>query len=124
MPDNYITSVDEKGSINISEDVINVMVMAAVSEIDGVAGLSNAIGTDIAEFLGLKNNTRGVKVSSDNGRAVIDILVMIRYGYGVAEVARKIQEEVSASVEAMTGVKPVVNIHVTGIAFEKTDVKG
>lgn len=49
---------------------------------------------------------------------------MVRYGYSVAQVARRVQEEVAASVEAMTGMRPVVNIHVTGIAFEKTDVKG
>lgn len=124
MPENYVTSRDEKGSVSISEDVINVMVTAAISEIDGVAGLSNAIGTDIAEFLGIKNSPKGVKVTSDNGRAIIDILLMVRYGYSVAQVARRVQEEVAASVEAMTGMRPVVNIHVTGIAFEKTDVKG
>ena len=39
MPENYITSQTEKGNISISEDVIHVMVNAAVSEIEGVAGL-------------------------------------------------------------------------------------
>ena len=34
------------------------------------------------------------------------------------------QEQVAASVESMTGFKVCVNVHVTGIAFEKTDMKG
>ena len=55
MPENYIARQDEHGSINISEDVIAVMVAAAASEVDGVAGLANTIGTDLAELLGRKS---------------------------------------------------------------------
>ena len=124
MPENYVTSQDERGSVCISEDVIAVMVTAAVAEIEGVAGFSNAIGADIADFLGRKSTVRGVRVSTENGAAVLDVLVMVRYGYNVAEVARKVQAEVAANLEAMTGLKVRVNVHVTGISFEKTDMKG
>ena len=37
MPENYITCQDEKGSINISEEVVMSMVRAAITEVDGVA---------------------------------------------------------------------------------------
>lgn len=124
MPENYVTSQDERGSVSISEDVIAVMVTAAIAEIDGVAGFSNAIGADIAEFLNRKGTTRGVKVSNEETGAVLDVMVMVRYGYNVADVAAKVQTEVAANLEAMTGLKVRVNVHVTGISFEKTDVKG
>ena len=124
MPENYVTSQDERGSVSISEDVIAVMVTAAIAEIEGVAGFSNSIGTDIADFLGRKTAVRGVRVSTDNGCAVLDVLVMVRYGYNVAEVAKKVQAEVAANLEAMTGLKVRVNVHVTGISFDKTDMKG
>ena len=125
MPDNYLSSQTEKGTISVSEDVITVMVTTAVSEIEGVASLSSATSNDIAEFLGLKNNTtKGVKIASDKNEAVIDVLIMVRYGFGVTVVAKKVQEKVAASVEAMTGLKTRVNVHVTGIAFDKTDMKG
>lgn len=124
MPENYVTSQDERGSVSISEDVIAVMVTAAIAEIEGVAGFSNAIGTDIADFLGRKTAVRGVRVSTDNDCAVLDVLVMVRYGYNVAEVAKKVQAEVAANLEAMTGLKVRVNVHVTGISFDKTDMKG
>ena len=117
MPENYIS---------ISEDVIQVMVNAAVSEIEGVAGLSSVPGADIAEFLGIKSATTppSVKIAAENGQAVIDILIMVRYGYGVTVVAKKVQDQVAVSVEDMTGLKTVVNVHITGIAFDKTDMKG
>ena len=125
MPDNYLTSQTEKGNICVSEDVITVMVTTAVSEIEGVASLSSATSNDIAEFLGLKNSTtKGVKIAADNNEAVIDVLIMVRYGFGVTVVAKKVQEKVAASVEAMTGLKTRVNVHVTGISFDKTDMKG
>ncbi len=123
MPDNYVTSQTEKGGVFIAEDVISLIVSAALSEVEGVAGLSNAIGTDIAEFLGLKSVARGVKVSSQDGCTTVEILLMVRYGYSVAVVARKVQDAVSASLEAMTGMKAVVNVHVTGISFEKAEIK-
>ena len=111
MPENYITSQTEKGNISISEDVIQVMVNAAVSEIEGVAGLSSVPGADIAEFLGIKSATTppSVKIAAENGQAVIDILIMVRYGYGVTVVAKKVQDQVAVSVEDMTGLKTVVS---------------
>ena len=124
MPENYVTSLNERGSVSISEDVIAVMVNAAIAELEGVAGTSSAVGADIAEFLGRKGANRGVRVSTVNGETVLDVLVMVRYGYNVADIAKKVQNEVAANLEAMTGLKVVVNVHVTGIAFEKTDMKG
>ena len=102
------------------------MVNAAVSEIEGVAGLSSVPGADIAEFLGIKSASTqpSVKISAENGQAIIDILIMVRYGYGVTVVAKKVQDLVAASVEDMTGLKTSVNVHITGIAFDKTDMKG
>ena len=124
MPDSYVTNQTEKGNISISEDVIVVMVNAAVSEIEGVAGLTNPTSTDIAEFLGIKNAPKGIRISNENGEVTVDLVILVRYGFGVTVVAKKVQEQVAASVESMTGLKVRVNVHVTGISFDKTDMKG
>ena len=124
MPESYVTNHTEKGNISISEDVVTVMVTAAIAEIEGVAGLANPTSTDIAEFFGIKNAAKGVKLSAEDGVLTVDVVIMVRYGYGVTVVAKKVQEQVAASVESMTGFKVRVNVHVTGIAFEKTDMKG
>lgn len=54
MAENYITCQGDKGNINISEDVIVSVVRGAITEIDGVAGLANTAGADLAELLGIK----------------------------------------------------------------------
>ena len=53
MGENYITCQAEKGSINISEEVLVSMVRAAINEIDGVASLANNAGNELAELLGI-----------------------------------------------------------------------
>ena len=58
MPESYVTNHTEKGDISISEDVVALMVSAAISEIEGVSGLSNPTSTDLAERFGLKNAAR------------------------------------------------------------------
>ena len=124
MPESYVTNHTEKGDISISEDVIALRVSAAVSEIEGVSGLSNPTSTDLAERFGLKNAARGIRISSEGDVITVDVAIMVRYGYGVTVTAKKIQEQAAASVESMTGLAVRVNVHVTGIAFDKADMKG
>ena len=74
MPD-YITCQDEKGVIHISEDVVLAMVRAAVSEVDGVAGLASSAGTELADLFGLKSASKGVKVQIVDGVINIDTII-------------------------------------------------
>ena len=48
-----------------------------------------------------------MKIAAENGQAVIDILIMVRYGYGVTVVAKKVQDQVAVSVEDMIYLKIV-----------------
>ncbi|MGE4353503.1 MAG: Asp23/Gls24 family envelope stress response protein [Oscillospiraceae bacterium] len=119
MAENYIARQDERGSINISEDVIAVMVGAAIAEVEGVAGLSNTIGSEIADFIGRKSVTKGVKVQFVEDKIVVDVIVMVRFGTKITEVGEKVQEAVASAVESMTGLDAIVNVHISGISYEK-----
>lgn len=114
MPENYINISCEKGSVHISEEVIAVITAAAISEVEGVAGIAGA-----NEFVGKKNVSRGVKVYFGEDEITIDTHIMVRYGSGIAGVAGKVQDSVISAVESMTGIKPTVNVHVTGVTFDK-----
>ncbi len=128
MPDNYFITETDNGRICLAEDVIIVMVNAAIAEIDGVSRVSTATGAanDIAEFLGLKNApNKHIKVSQDeSGTVLVDVVIMVKYGFPVTTVAKTVQERVSDALEGMGGINCRVNVHVSGIAFDKTDVKG
>ena len=115
----YISCQDANGSINISDDVVTVVVTAAVREVDGVAGLASAAGGELAELFGKKPGGKGVKVQFEDGKVVVDALILVRYGYAIAAVARKVQDSVTGAIESMIGYTPVVNVHVSGVAFDK-----
>lgn len=120
MAENYITRVEEKGTINISDDVIATMVRIALKEVDGVAGMAVTAGPAVADLLGKKTTSKGVKVSFGEDAMSIDVVIMVKYGSNVVNVASSVQETVMTHVQAMTGVDNVtVNVHVSGIAFDR-----
>ena len=67
MADNkqYITQIQENGSVMISEDVISTIVSHAVEDVEGVVGLSVKPGADIVDIIGKKNWGKGLKVTID-----------------------------------------------------------
>lgn len=120
MGENYITCQEENGSINISEEVISSIVRSAISEVEGVAGLSNTAGSEIAELIGLKTTSRGVKVQFVENKIVVDVIITVCYGSNIVGVAKNVQDKLINVVQSTTGIDQAeVNVHVSGIAFEK-----
>ena len=119
MADNkeYITQVQENGSIMISEEVVATIALNALSENEGYAGLSTKPGADIAELIGKKNWGKGIKVTiTENNELYIDCNICIFYGYSVMAVAKNIQDSVASALESSTGVTVLgVNVNVCGI---------
>ena len=113
----YITQVQENGSVMISEDVIATIVAHAANEVEGVVGLSVKTGADIAELIGKKNWGKGVKiVINEDDKLSIECNITISYGQSVVAVAKTVQDAITNAVESMTGVEIVaVNVNVCGI---------
>ena len=120
----YFTQEMENGSIQISEDVVASVTGMAVLEVEGVCGLSSSIGTDIAEMLGMKTLSKGVRLSTtETGALRIDCDVVSKFGQNIFELAKNVQENVKSSVESVTGLTVnQVNVNISGIAITK-DVK-
>ncbi len=115
----YLVRKEENDSINISEDVVLSIVTKALGEIEGAGALMNATYTEqIAGQIKGKKPLRGVRVEAKEDGVVIDVHMMVKYGYSIPEVAEKAQESIAGSVGSMTGfaVKGV-NVHVGGISF-------
>jgi len=113
----YITQVQENGSVMISEDVVAAIVAQSVKDVEGVVGLNVKPGADIAEMIGKKNWGKGMKIFiAEDNSITVDCEVVVGYGQGVVAVAKAVQDAVSAALESMTGVKVnAVNINVCGI---------
>ncbi len=107
----------EENGIEISTDVIAVIAGVAVSEVQGVAGMSGGFAGGITEVLsGKKNLAKGIKVEKENEKAKIDVNIIVEYGSRIPDVAFEIQTRVKKAVENMTGFKvEEVNVHVQGV---------
>ena len=118
MADNYISRRMEQGTINISDDVVASLVKSAIVETEGFGELASAAGADITDFIGIKMNSKGIKVRFEDNRIIIDVVITAKYGFNIVEVSKKVQESVLSSVQSSTGFEDtVVNVHVAGIAF-------
>ena len=111
------------GTIRIADEVVSIIAGLAATEVEGVAGMSGGIAGGIAEILGRKNFSKGVKVEVGEKEAAIDLYIIVKYGVRIPDIALNVQEAVKAAIENMKGLSTVeVNVHVQGVGFPE-DVK-
>ena len=112
MADNkqYITQVQENGSVKISEDVVTTIVIHAIEEVEGVAPVP------VRSDLLAKRKLVKIVIGQDNALS-IGVVIYVKFGNSVVEVAKAVQQNIIESVESMTGVKVLrVNVNVNGSA--------
>jgi len=122
MGDNkgYIKNADEKGSINISEDVVAVIAATAAIEVEGVHGLYHTHGKELINMIGKRLLSRGVKLDIDGDDVTIDVYIVAEMGYSVSEVGAEAQKAVASAVESAVGVTvKAVNVHICGVSLKK-----
>jgi uncharacterized alkaline shock family protein YloU len=112
------TEHNDVGVIRIADEVVGIIAGLAATEVPGVAGMSGGLVGGIAEMLGKKNLSKGVKVEVGEREAAVDLYIIAEYGVRIPDVALGVQENVKRAIESMTGLDVVeVNIHVQGVGF-------
>lgn len=122
--DNELLSEDDIGAVRVADEVVSVIAGLAATDIEGIAGMSGGLVGGIAEMLGRKNLSKGVKVEVGEREAAVDLYIIVKFGVRIPEVALNVQERVKEAIEQMTGLKVVeVNVHVQGVATEEPEKK-
>ena len=122
--DNELLSEDDIGAVRVADEVVSVIAGLADTDIEGIAGMSGGLVGGIAEMLGRKNLSKGVKVEVGEREAAVDLYIIVKFGVRIPEVALNVQERVKEAIEQMTGLKVVeVNVHVQGVATEEPEKK-
>lgn len=120
MTDNIKDEKNDIGSVRISNDVVAIVSGVAATEIKGVVGMSGGITGGITELLGMKNLSKGVKVEVNGNDTNIDLYLVVEYGSNIAEVGKKVQENVKSTVETMTGLNVLnINVNIQGVSVPK-----
>jgi uncharacterized alkaline shock family protein YloU len=118
MSEEVKKEVKQDNSIQISEDVVANIAGMAIEGIKGIAEMSGGFAGGISEVLsGKKNMAKGIKVDIKEGKAKIDVNIIVEYGSRIPDVAYEIQVKSKKAVEDMTGLKvDEVNVHVQGVS--------
>ena len=114
-----VLSEQSHGTIRIADEVVSIIAGLATLEVAGIAGMSGGFVGGIAEILGKRNLSKGVKVAVGETETAIDLYVITDYGVSIPDVAKAVQKNVKTAIENMTGLEVVqVNVHVQGIKLQ------
>jgi len=113
----YVTQIQDNGTVMISEDVIASIVAHTVNDVEGVAGLTGKPGADIAEIIGKKGWGKGMKILiAEDESLSIECNISVQYGQSVVSVAKAVQDSITTALESMAGVVVnSVNVNICGI---------
>jgi uncharacterized alkaline shock family protein YloU len=112
------TTQRDLGTVRIADEVVAVIAGLAATEIEGVAGMSGGVAGGIAEMLGRRNLSKGVKVEVGEHETAIDLFLIVDFGARIPDVALRVQENVKQAIESMTGLSLVgINVHIQGVSF-------
>lgn len=107
---------ENNGNVNIADEVIAVIASMAASEVEGVASMVTGVAGNFAELIGMKNTSKGVKITKDADTVALDLAIIVEYGAKIPDVSWNVQTKVKRDVEDMTGLSvSAVNVSVDSI---------
>lgn len=116
----HLNSDGKKGDVQIADEVIAVIAGLAATEVKGVSKMSGNITKEIISKLGMKNLSKGVKVSFQSNQLAVQVAIVLKYGYSIPKVSSMVQEKVKTAIENMTGITvKEVSVHILGIDKEE-----
>ena len=105
------------GEIQISSDVIAMYAGMTAVECFGIVGMAAVSMKDgLVKLLKMDSITRGINVSLDNNKLVLDFHVIVAYGVSILAVTDNLISNVKYKVEEFTGIEiKKINIFVEGV---------
>ena len=91
------------GEVHISDEVVAIIAGLAATEIEGVQSMAGNITNELVSKLGMKNLSKGVKVTISDDSVEVSLALNIKYGYEIPAVSKKVQDKVKSAIETMTG---------------------
>ena len=119
---NDIYENNNNGKVYCGKNIMLSIINLAAKEISGVSSLSTDFGSKFKRLFS-SNYFEGVKISyTQTKNLIIDIYLYVFFGYSVADVAYRVQENVKNGISNMISAKiDSVNIHVLGVDFSREE---
>lgn len=113
----YMIINNDKGSIEITNEVFTVVAGNAATNCFGVRGMAYRNMKDgLVSLLKKENMSRGVKVTFSGDKVNIDVHIIVEHGVNITAICESIIQEVRYNVERVTRVGVgCVNVHVDSV---------
>lgn len=119
-----IQDIGGSGSVKISDEVVAVIAGLAATEVEGVASMAGNITNELVGKLGMKNLSKGVKITILESVVTVDLALNIEYGKNILETSKRVQEKVKSTLENMTGLEVAdVNIRIVSVDMDNENRK-
>ncbi|MBQ6733851.1 MAG: Asp23/Gls24 family envelope stress response protein [Lachnospiraceae bacterium] len=110
---------DRLGNVRIATDVIARIAGMAALDVEGVSAVQGNLSREDLSRVGKNALGKGVRVALSGRKAVIDLSLVMGYGYNIPVVCKEVQDKVGMSVNNMTDLSVTdVNVSVAGIAMQ------
>lgn len=113
-----INKVNPYGNITLTNDYFSGLVAQAAKNCYGIAamGQNSAASTVLAALKTGSLPEKGVAVTEEAGRLVINLHIMVGYGLNISSITQSITHRVRDEVQGATGLKVArVNVYVDDI---------
>ncbi|MDE6313908.1 MAG: Asp23/Gls24 family envelope stress response protein [Lachnospiraceae bacterium] len=116
----YTIHEDRKmGVVQIADEVVAIIAGLAATEVEGVSSMAGNVTNELVSRLGMKNLSKGVKVTVAAQKVNVDLALNLSYGYSIPATSANVQERVKTAIENMTGLMvEEVNIRIAGVDME------
>jgi uncharacterized alkaline shock family protein YloU len=93
------------GHVSIAEEVVSSIARIAAQEVEGISGLKGTVADGLAALLNAQKR-QGVSAQLIEDQTIrIRLKAVVRYGYPIPEVAKRVQAKVKQEIEGMTGLR-------------------
>ncbi len=105
------------GSITIDKEVISQYAGSVAMECFGIVGMAGVNMKDgLVKLLKMDSMTRGIVVSMENNKLILDFHVIVAFGVSILAVSENLISNVKYKVEEFTGIEiEKINIFVEGV---------
>ena len=114
----YVMEKHGTGEVKIAADVVAVIAALAATEVEGVSSMVGNITNELISRFGMKNTSKGVKVTMENVVVHVDMIIKIKYGYSIPKISEQVQSKDEQQIETMTGLNvSEVNVRIAGVSL-------
>ena len=112
-------SEEVRGEVRIADSVVANIAILAAKETEGVYDTVGNAANEIMTKVGVKSAAKGVRIEITDDVVVVDLALVMQYGFNIPSTCKKVQDKVKTAIENMTGLKVTdVNIRIAGMNIE------